>query len=506
MFIVLLVFIIGCVPESAVDPQSMGDITEEDLEQLPEDLQPKEFEESALAGQASRWYDCEDPDSISNFDKNSLLTKSTTTYKGGSKTDRCYTWYKNTTKEKTRLIEGICKPTRSGKKFNYWYADCSSLGKDYVCGEGAGACVNSIKPCPIEEFDSIMGTPNAYEEKIWLTVLDVGESCSYDVNEKTYIVSLEKLDYKTIPGLEYLDPQPIATFKVETPTQTIVQEVSPNKFFRIENTFTIETPLYDINPLPEYRFKLHKVIPGNELKIKFERSCDDAFSDNPELNAKCDETVNNYRDLILPALEQMSGLNIGECFDELWINIEEGMQTAGASPGGYNRMSILLGQDLVSNIGMNYFGNYETHEPIHIHNACANFPGEDDTHHTYWFLREAEIYQYLGNEDVANEKYQNAKYWYGQTEADPSVLDMGVGSLGGCPGIKTHLFTKHYLETGETLINQFYDRILLDFNLLNDMNANTKGSNYFFNVAVGEVLGNSPEVINQINKYCPSNN
>ena len=136
--LVIGMFLVGCTQEPAVDPQSVEDVTEADLAELPEDLQPLEVEEPALAGQASRWYDCQDSDSTSTYDKNSLLTKSTTTFTGGSKTDRCYTWYEGTPQEKTRLIEGICRITRSGSKFSYWYADCSQkLGDGFECVDGA---------------------------------------------------------------------------------------------------------------------------------------------------------------------------------------------------------------------------------------------------------------------------------------------------------------------------------------------------------------------------------
>ena len=143
VFVLALFLLVGCVQEPLIDSQSIEDVTEEDLEQLPSDLQPQEVEKTALTGQANKWYDCQDPDSISTFDKNSLLTKSITTYNGGSKTDRCYTWYKGTLKEKTRLIEGICRQTNAGPKFNYWYADCNQkFGEDYKCVEDA--CVKEI--------------------------------------------------------------------------------------------------------------------------------------------------------------------------------------------------------------------------------------------------------------------------------------------------------------------------------------------------------------------------
>ena len=140
MFSLLVIglFLLGCESPSAEDKLAAGDLTSTEKAQLPSDMKE---EGTALAGKAVDFSSCTDPDSTSTYDKNSLLTKSTTTYAGGSKEDKCYTWYKGTPQEKTRLIEGTCK----NKKFLYWYATCSDyLGKDYKCVEGK--CEKNIPP------------------------------------------------------------------------------------------------------------------------------------------------------------------------------------------------------------------------------------------------------------------------------------------------------------------------------------------------------------------------
>jgi hypothetical protein len=124
------VFLLGCTPQSTEDKLAQGDLTPAEKAQLPPELKEGE---TALAGKAVNFGNCVDADSTAIFDKNSLTTKSTTTYAGGSKEDKCYTWNKGTPQEKTRLIEGTCK----NKKFLYWYATCSDyLGKDFKCVEG----------------------------------------------------------------------------------------------------------------------------------------------------------------------------------------------------------------------------------------------------------------------------------------------------------------------------------------------------------------------------------
>ena len=57
VFVLALLLLVGCVQEPLIDSQSIEDVTEEDLEQLPSDLQPQEVEKTALTGQANKWYD-----------------------------------------------------------------------------------------------------------------------------------------------------------------------------------------------------------------------------------------------------------------------------------------------------------------------------------------------------------------------------------------------------------------------------------------------------------------
>ncbi|MEK6938494.1 MAG: hypothetical protein AABX04_05595, partial [Nanoarchaeota archaeon] len=120
-----ILLLTGC---ATVPEKDVGDLTPAEQAEIA-----KETDTTSLAGKAVNFRNCVDPDSSSTYDKNSLLTKSTTTYSSGSVTDRCNTFNKGTKSEKTRLIEGTCK---SGKLL-YWYADCDvSWGKDYGCVDG----------------------------------------------------------------------------------------------------------------------------------------------------------------------------------------------------------------------------------------------------------------------------------------------------------------------------------------------------------------------------------
>ena len=206
--LLVVMFLVGCTQES-IDPQSVEDVTEEDLAELPEDLQPQITEESALAGQAVNWGDCEDSDSATIYDKNSLLTKSTTTYGSGSKEDKCYTWYEGTSNEKTRLIEGICRQTRSGSKFSYWYADCNQkFGDGFECVDGA--CIEVVE----EEFSGIEGIvltvdpsnppQSIIDQETIVALIDIENKGGYEVGAEDCFVRMTGFDYSILnfgPGV-----------------------------------------------------------------------------------------------------------------------------------------------------------------------------------------------------------------------------------------------------------------------------------------------------------------
>ncbi len=136
--VVFSILIVACAP--GANQNVLGDVTPAEAAQA---TPPPE--KGALAGQATKWENCVDSDNAGAWnDKEQLLTKSTTTYTGGSKDDQCYTWYKGTAKEKTRLIEGVCKKTGRASRFNYYYADCdAAFGKGAKCVDGK--CVKAVQ-------------------------------------------------------------------------------------------------------------------------------------------------------------------------------------------------------------------------------------------------------------------------------------------------------------------------------------------------------------------------
>lgn len=162
--VVFSILIVACAP--GANQNVLGDVTPAEAAQA---TPPPEKE--ALAGQATKWENCVDSDNAGAWnDKEQLLTKSTTTYSGGSKEDQCYTWYEGTAKEKTRLIEGVCKKTGRASRFNYYYTDCdAAFGKGAKCVDGK--CVK-----PVQATENIQQTCTPYQSNLVDNNLIIGDS------------------------------------------------------------------------------------------------------------------------------------------------------------------------------------------------------------------------------------------------------------------------------------------------------------------------------------------
>ncbi len=213
--LVVVLFLVACArveeKESvAVSSQEKleGDLTPAEIAQLPADSKPQK---TALSGQATKWENCVDADNTASKwnDKTQLLTKFKTSYTGGVTEDKCYTWYKGTAKEKTRLIEGVCKTDGVSSRFNYWYADCDvSFGKGAKCVDGACVKAGNVNLVLSNvKFESVLSeyslqykgadNQNKVSPKIRFKNLDNAETLEYNVNPigtyETGIVATIKL-------------------------------------------------------------------------------------------------------------------------------------------------------------------------------------------------------------------------------------------------------------------------------------------------------------------------
>ncbi|MBT4824410.1 hypothetical protein HN695_00020 [Candidatus Woesearchaeota archaeon] len=202
----LVVILDGC---STLINEDVADTSEDVGEDVVEgDALPGEVEESGdLAGEARksvRWYGCQDPDASTTYDTQQLFEKSTTTYNGGSRTDKCYTFSNG----KEYLFEWIC---RNGK-INRWQKNCAELnlgepGADYQCDDGA--CVDMAEPEEEEEVSELLcdedvETPSSwdYKQKILFTNDQTGQFVTKQIQGVTTNV-LKFKDSSSKPMFNY---------------------------------------------------------------------------------------------------------------------------------------------------------------------------------------------------------------------------------------------------------------------------------------------------------------
>ncbi len=141
----------------------------------------------------NKFQGCRDLDAPvdATFDERQLFVKSTTTYNGGTSTDRCYTF---PTTGKTYVMEGVCKK----RGFQTWQKNCGELnigqtGVNYQCVEGA--CVNVATSTP----------PSTGSLSVFPTTLDVpstaGSNASVAVSSSVSWNVSDNQDWLTVSPL-----------------------------------------------------------------------------------------------------------------------------------------------------------------------------------------------------------------------------------------------------------------------------------------------------------------
>jgi len=204
LFFVFLLLIVACVPQEPVEYS--GDVIDAEAKEA---TASQNTALQSISGNAVKWMECKDFDALQQFDKVQLLTPSKTQYSDGEFADKCYTWYKGSAKEKTRLIEGVCKETEKGSRFNYWYADCDKMiGKEFSCGNeiilpSQGTTVENqfgscVPKCPSAEQDYI-----ALQTTVKMFYQDVATVISMIKEKRIYLEEMKDVSITTKDGATY---------------------------------------------------------------------------------------------------------------------------------------------------------------------------------------------------------------------------------------------------------------------------------------------------------------
>ncbi|MBI5224096.1 hypothetical protein HY990_06780 [Candidatus Micrarchaeota archaeon] len=187
------------------------------------------------------------------------------------------------------------------------------------------------------------------------------------------------------------------------------------------------------------------------------------------------------------AMERVSGISIGECYDQLRYSFVSDITNGHTS--AYGEITTITAGTFAQ--GLFNTQNYEGHEPIHAMYFCANMPLEDNMNHAFWFATEEQIARSYGDVAAADEALRNNQHWMDQIAQNPSILDGGSVSgirggadnsdtmMNGCHGAQSYIFNRKYLASSATqrtaLVRTLFqriknDRALLRPNAMNEVN------------------------------------
>ncbi|PTL84504.1 hypothetical protein [Vitiosangium sp. GDMCC 1.1324] len=183
----------------------------------------------------------------------------------------------------------------------------------------------------------------------------------------------------------------------------------------------------------------------------------------------CEAFVENQRRYVLPALEELSGVELGRCYERIAITFRErrpedrGLAAAYTEEGHidylFEQAEAMFDPDAIE------VALYDSHEMLHMLYRCAGVPHEENYHHSSWDAVEAELEDRIAaasgfewstrlSERFRAYASENFDFY----KSYPQVLDE-PGGRGGCHGLKTALVYGEYGRTGGAVIRRFFEAL-----------------------------------------------
>ncbi|MGV8085316.1 MAG: hypothetical protein ACP5N9_03645 [Candidatus Bilamarchaeum sp.] len=327
----------------------------------------------------------------------------------------------------------IERVNRIGCQFNN-----PSCDSNQVCIENR--CQNQISLdsyCPIEnrvELTTLDGSDIVY--------LTPGKCILFDTGERQYSIKFVRV--------VSTDPDQYEMEIIDSFGNRYTNQIVPLKYFRLGRDLTISAVLrvQDYRTLKLYP---HRVITSDQLQIN--ANCEGLTS--AELCNQFKTNTKNY----IKAMEQASGISLGECVDSVTYNFVSDITHGYAYNSG--EKGLITAGTFANSIFSTT--NYEGHEPMHLLYFCANIPNSENLNHSYWFASEEQFKRNYNDLDGASEALTNNQYWENMISNDPTTLNTETGMIGQCWGAKTHILNEKYLSLSAaervTFLRTFYQRI-----------------------------------------------
>jgi hypothetical protein len=187
---------------------------------------------------------------------------------------------------------------------------------------------------------------------------------------------------------------------------------------------------------------------------------------------KCETFIENERRYVFPALEELTGVRMSQCYEKISIVFRE----HGATDYGLG-YSVIYGAGLgrieeTFSATIDPFGSFEGapllfdhHEPLHLAYSCLRVPAMANYDHSFFEPVEAELATLIAEHGgpaqaagAAAESRSNAAYWVNNIGSHPE-FSQGTGVYGGCHGAETLALYAAYGLEGASLVRTFFDRL-----------------------------------------------
>ncbi|MBP7005548.1 hypothetical protein KBB27_00270 [Patescibacteria group bacterium] len=316
--------------------------------------------------------------------------------------------------------------------------------------------------------------------------MGIGSSCTYQVNGKSYTISLPSIS----PNYRY------PKFVITDGTNTFDTGYTQTGFYSVENDFSLGRYRFtEITPSGIYTVIIHKIIPTSQIVVR--GNCDRIIGD-PDAQDRCRAFMQYQQTVVLPALDRISGGSMGRCYKDIQI-----VAVSDASP--YQGEADSLAESGVVNFKINQMRTIlnltpmmEDHEMIHLMDFCLNIPNSEESRHSFFWAKLLELNRATGNNAQADRLLAPVQYAASVDSSDPA----GTNDFYGCTGIKTKLLSQAYLND-RSVFSRYFTELVINANKLMNNGEMGDKDEILYNQIVARVTHADQTAIAQINNMCP---
>jgi hypothetical protein len=198
--------------------------------------------------------------------------------------------------------------------------------------------------------------------------------------------------------------------------------------------------------------------------IAFDSNCETLDSN---LVAPCKQFVENNARYVVPALQDVSGVNLATCYPQIHYRFGETLSPgAGGESGPDGTISYTLDMTRFWFTSEPAF-LLDSHELLHLLYDCAHVPGRANYNHTFWSPVELEVLRAVlarvalpAAQEQADIDTREIPRFLDDLTANPAPFD---DPDNGCVLVESYLLYGEYLrQPNRPLVREFFQRLTQD--------------------------------------------